>query len=659
MAPTPKEAVAGLIGGLYAIDFNQPMPDAAAPLAAFAASRSGQPGFMAVAVRRGWPARGRVLSAITGFSTPHLLPPLAHGATATPSGEIGYFVICPVPPGPSLLANLRPWPEAELIDYVLKPVALALGELQDLSVTHRGIRADNLFQTLPRTTVTLGAAWAAPPASHQPSWMEPPYSATCLPAGRGDGAVADDVYALGALMLMLALGQNPVEGMPDAEVLRNKLEVGSFTALAGTHRLPATLIELLRGMLADDPEHRPSPALLANPAAARARRIAARPPRRAQRPLDVGGQQAWTARMLAHAMKCFPDVAGPMLRDGTIDRWLRRGVGDVTAAGAIDEVTRMRGTEVLAADGRADALLVTRAIAILDPSAPMVWRGLALWPDGLASALDHALHTAPEQTDALAEIVQAQVATAWVQQRGAGRDATVDRLEGLETRHWFTGGRTGTGAWRLCYQLNPLVPCEAPATAKAWATRLTDLLPALEAHASRAPRGDQALVDRQVAVFIEARRDERLDVDLSRLAGAMTAGDLLSQLRLLARLQEKFTTNELPSLSQWAVAAVEPLLQRFSSTSRRERLAQQLAAMAQAGRLPPIVALFDNETEQHADKSGYAMAEARVAEIDRILAASASLARTRTVQARRIGQEVADGAGVLACVVALGIAVFA
>lgn len=658
MATTTKEAAAGLIGGLYTIDFSQPLPNMATPQAAFAATRSGLPGFMAVAVSRGWPVRVRALNALSGLTAPHLLPPLAHGSAPMPSGEVGYFVICLAPPGPSLLATLRPWPEAELTDFVLKPMALALGELQERDVTHRAIRAGNLFQSAPRTPVTLGCAWAAPPACHQPNWMEPPYSAVCLPTGRGDGSIADDVYALGALMVMLALGADPVAGVPDDEVLRNKLELGSYAALVGDHRLPSTLVELVRGMLADDPEHRPSPALLANPVAARARRIAARPPRRAQRPIEVGGELAWTGRMLAHAMYRAPDVAGPMLRNGTIDRWLRRGVGDVTAAAAIDEATRIRDTEVLAADGRADALLITRAIAVLDPTAPLVWRRMALWPDGLASALDHALHSAPEQADALAEIATAQIATAWVERRGAGHDAAIARLEGLETRHWFSGGRTGTGAWRLCYQLNPLVPCESPATARAWATRLSDLLPALEAHAARSPRGDQPLVDRQIAVFIEARRDERLDVDLSRLAGAMTAADFLSQLRLLARLQDKFSTNDLPFLSQWAVSAVEPLLQTFSSRSRRERLAKRLAALAQAGQLTPIVAVLDDEPERGGDKSGYEAAEARLAEIASSLAAWESSSPIRAAQARRAGQEVADGTGLLACVVALGFAVF-
>ena len=48
-------------------------------------------------------------------------------------------------------------------------------------------------------------------------------------------------------------------------------------------RLAARVAELLRGMLAEDPEHRPLPAQLLDPASLRGRRVAARPPRRSRR----------------------------------------------------------------------------------------------------------------------------------------------------------------------------------------------------------------------------------------------------------------------------------------------------------------------------------------------------------------------------------------
>src|SRR5689334_8179996 len=101
---------------------------------------------------------------------------------------------------------MRPWSEAELLGQVLAPAVKALQFLEARGVTHRAIRLNNLFRATPGASVVLGQGWAAPPASEQPAIYEPPYSAMCLACGRGDGSIADDVYALGVVLVALALG---------------------------------------------------------------------------------------------------------------------------------------------------------------------------------------------------------------------------------------------------------------------------------------------------------------------------------------------------------------------------------------------------------------------------------------------------------------------
>ena len=130
--------------------------------------------------------------------------------------------------GPEPAGSLHAWPEAELMANVLRPAAHVLEQLQARGVTHRGIRLDNVFQSHRGEPVVLGSAWAAPPAMAQPALFEPPYSAMCLRAGAGDGSIADDVYALGVLLLCLALGRAPLAQLDEASVVRRKLEQGSF-----------------------------------------------------------------------------------------------------------------------------------------------------------------------------------------------------------------------------------------------------------------------------------------------------------------------------------------------------------------------------------------------------------------------------------------------
>ncbi len=658
MADSPKGTAAPLVGGFYAVDFSHPLADAAPPLPAFAASHAGRPGFMAVVVARGSPARSRALSALGGLTAPNLLLPLAHGPAVLPSGEAGYVVICPAPPGPSLTIDGPAWSEADLIEQLLKPVAQTLAELQSRSVTHRAIRADNLFRAGPQKPVTLGCAWAAPAGCHQPAWMEPPYSAACLPAGRGDGTTADDVYALGALMMALSLGANPVHGLADGDVLRRKLDAGSYVALAEAHHLPMSLAELLRGMLADDPDHRPSPALLANPATARARRVAAHPVRRAQRPLQIGPEQAWTARTLAHAVQAAPDLGLTLLRTGVVGHWLRRGLGDNGVATQMDAIVQRRDAEAASGNDRADPLLVTRAVALLDPAAPLVWRSLAIWPDGLGPALDHALHHAPDLAPSLAEIVTARVVAVWEERRAEADGHSAARPDTANIRHWHEAGTGGFAPVRLCYSLNPLAPCESPATARAWVIRLAELLPALEDDAGRAASSTGEMVDASMAAFVAARRDERMDGDLQRLAAAVTPGDVLGQLRLLARVQAKLQPGALPQLSRRAGDLVRPLLERYHSRLRRKELTDRLADLAQGGQLSPIAAMLDDDEEWASDKAGLAAAQARLAAVEAALTGLSEAMAGKPDELRRTGQEVAEGFGLAACLAALAFAVF-
>lgn len=180
-----------LVASRYEVDTSRKLPPVGG-LAAFGAIDrvSGRADLMAIQLNRQWPARPRAFQALA-MPIEGLLTPMAYG----PARNVGYAISL-APPGPSVQDRSRPWPEAELLERVLRPVAHVLEQLQARGMTHRGIRLDNVFQSAPGQSVVLGTAWEAPPAMAQPVLFEPPYSAMCLPAGRGDGSIADDVYSL-------------------------------------------------------------------------------------------------------------------------------------------------------------------------------------------------------------------------------------------------------------------------------------------------------------------------------------------------------------------------------------------------------------------------------------------------------------------------------
>jgi hypothetical protein len=649
-----------LVDGRYAVDTGHVLPDAGGGLTAFMARdmRNNRGHLMAVQVSRGAPPRAAMLTDLPQLTAEGVLMPLAHGPAPGPGGVPGYFVICSAPPGPSLAAS-QPgtvWTESALLDQVLRAVATSLEALRRCRATHRAIRPNNVFRLGVGTPVVLGCAWASPPGMLQPTVYEPPYSAMCLPPARGHGSIADDVYALGVLLVALATGQQPMSGLSDSEIIQRKLDLGSFAAVVGDNRLTPSLSDLLRGMLAEDPTHRPAAELLMDPAVARSRRLAMRQARRAQRPLPVIGQPTWDPRSLAYAMSLHPEEAVRMLRSNEVDHWLRRNVGDTPMATRLDEVVRQRASDNDVTDPRADAVMVMRAIALLDPLAPLCWQGIALWPDSLGPALVDA-RTVPGLLNLLEEIVTFEAVARWASTRAEHCDMATLHQQARQWRAWQRRRGLGGGLLRVIYELNSLVPCASPLLGQRWIARLVDLLPALEAISEDPEARKRLPLDTHIAAFVAARQDARGGAEFSDLLGDGRGGPVVAQIRVLGKLQAQVAGKPLPGLAAWLAAQAEPTIATWHNRRTRERIEKRLAELAAQGMLAPVAALLDDPTARAADQQGLERATATVAAIDAELSQLKNGGPKRAAEARRLGRDIAVGIGLLTLTAALAAAI--
>jgi hypothetical protein len=593
---------------------------------------------MALRVRPGVPPRARILDSVEEVSLPNLLMPLADGPGLDAGGQPGWFIICQAPPGPALDLAAGPWREQELIASILLPAAAALEALSERRLTHRAIRPDNLFRGGPGQPVTLGPFWAAPPGTGQPPVADPPFLAWCRTSCQGDGSIADDVYALGVTLLALSMGRWPLAGTDPQEVLHRCLVHGSFATLtAGAPNLSTYLLDLLRGMLAEDPDHRPSPALLLDPLRAAARRSTTRPPRRAQRQIDIGGRSAWTARELAFALASQPEPALALLRDGTVDRWVRRSLNDPSLAAKIEEHEPGTGP----ASG---AMLMMRAVAAAEPLAPLVWRGMALWPDALGTALAAADSAT---ASVLREIVEEDVVAHWAAGHTRRAEFAVLVQQSHEWSLWLrTRGASG-GVNRLLYGLNPLLACASPLLAGRPVLRLSELLPALEAASAKADR-KQPPIDAHIVAFIAARAAQALKAELTGLNGFVSEAERPLVLSLFSRLQTRLNTGPLPGLAAWLHESGFTGVGRWRSKVTRGALAKRVAALVAAGMLAALVNAVEDGAAFAADASAAKAASARIAALKRRLEESEVRAAARVVEAKRLAHDIAAGAGLLA-----------
>ncbi|MGH7043440.1 MAG: hypothetical protein ACREFY_15120, partial [Acetobacteraceae bacterium] len=488
----------------------------------------------------------------------------------------------------------------------------------------------------------------------------------------------------------LATGAPPLAGLDPATAIRRKLELGSYEALVGDARLPALLADLLRGMLAEDPDHRPPPALLADPAAARARRVAARPPRRAQHPLRIGAITATGARSLAFAIATAPDAGLRALRSGTVDLWLRRELGDTTLSMRLEETLRLRGADRGAEDARGEALLLVRAAATLDPLVPVCWPGTAIWPDGLGPALAAARAagaaaqgsdpgasggqdpaTAGDSVRRLISLVQAEAVGAWADTRSGRADPMAHRAEARQWRGWLQTPGPAGGMYRLLYALNPLLLCASPLLAGRAVATLATLPVALNAVATPVPPAGDDAVDAHIMAFVAARQEhgagglagpgpesgDRADKAAGIVAPFGPPGvHPFVQMEVLARLQARFHPLPLPALARWLAAVATPLTAAWRHRGRRAEVAERLGVLAEAGLIAPMLALLRDPSSRLADERGFLAATQEMARIDAALAALETGAPGRAALARQWGQELAAGVGIAALAAVLGMA---
>jgi eukaryotic-like serine/threonine-protein kinase len=639
-----------LIAGRFAVDTNHPLPDAGGGLPAYmAADRQ----FMsarrvAVAVSRDACPRLKPLLAL-GDPIDNLMVPLGHGVAPAPGGKgEGYYVVCTAPPGPPLSATLAPWPEAALLDLVLRPAARVLDTLQSRGLTHRAIRLNNVFQAAPGQPVTLGAAWAAPPAMHQPVLFESPYQAMCHPAGRGDGSTAEDVYALGVLLLVLSCGRIPLTKLDDTALIRWKLDMGSFTALARDATMSGFVTDLVRGMLAEDPDHRPPPSLLLDPANARARRVAARPARRSQRPLMLGDIAVFDARTLGYALLKDEKKAIQALRSGMVTQWLRRGMGDSGLAAAIEEVVRNR-TADFTSGVPTEALLVMHTISTINSQVPLCWRGVAFWPDGLAALVADALASQNNLVAIAEEVLVDDIVQDWtLSDHGPTRAETVAlSFEVAASRQFLQTGGPG-GFLRIFYTLNPLLPCRAAVTSGAWIVTVAELMRFLE----RTAEGVSGrLIDLDLATFIAARADRRTEMQVNALLGKTDAGSIrAAELGLMRDMQQRYHPAPMPKLAKWVVARLQPTLEQWHNRQRRAALTVRLETLARDGLLARLVAVANDAAGRAADRAGAELAAMEQAAIDAELETIDSSDQARLLDAQGLGQAMTGAIGLMALI---------
>ena len=651
-----------LLNDRYAIDPGQPLADLDTPSAmAFAVEDRRQDGrsLFALICAPDLPVRTGAMAVLKGDMMRGLMPLVDWGPVEwSLAGQKCVAVVYERPLGgriSAFYAKGERFSEHELPQRVIEPISVALREMMSINVSHRAIRPDNLFfMDEERQQVVLGDCLTTPAGFDQPIVFEPMERGMALPEGRGTGDFRDDLYAFGVTIVFLLLGKNPVDKVSGENLIMTKIEQGTYATLCGHSRVPMSMLEPLRGMLSDDPNERWSPEDLEQWTSGRkATPIQKKASPRAEMRLPFAGREHATVRTLAFAMTRNVREAAVALKKGQIDLWLRRGLKDVKMAEAILSAVQASESQENSPAG-SDDFLVTKVAILMDPDAPIRYRGFSFMPEGFGPALAVALLRKGDAQVAI-DVVLQEIPGIWCSMHlGMGGDASALAKTFAQIRLFLLNKDPGFGVERCLYERNTGIPCQSPLIQRDQVLTIEELLPALD---EAAKHSDLKVwpIDRHVTAFIAARFNQDVGVHLRAIADRREDVSLVGMLSLLAYIQWRLKQDTLFGLASWVGGLLGAAIESYHSRTTRREIEREIPRLVRQGSLPELFDLIDNAERRRQDEDAFAAAVIEFATADAEAHKVETSDAARSDSAAQVGQQSAAMTSVVMTMVIIAI----
>jgi len=562
-------------------------------------------------------------------------------------GALRLAVVFGYPPGARIAIHpdgvLPRISETEMVERLIEPALPMLSFLASRNAAHRAIRPDNLYQGETATApLVFGECVTTPPGLHQPVVFETIERGMADRTARGQGSEADDLYALGVMIVAFLFGRVPGFGLSDDAIIDGKLQAGTYAWLLNRRALPRGLIEPIRGLVSDDPRFRWTvddlTAWVADSSIRPRKQIMTKSPR----PFTYGGHDYPNTRMLARAFARDWNAAAVEIRQGRLLKWVQRsgnedhrGVAGSVISGAMTQLNALG-----AAGSRQEAKLVSQVCIALDPLGPIRFEGLSVMHDGIGSALVFAQGD-DSRHRALLDLMRSDLPIFWLSR--SREVASGDGQAGLVMRRAVQSlKRTGPGFGpeRALYELNPGLSCQSPLVAGRGVVGIGSLLIALEAAAEG---GGKPPFDRHIAAFVAARFTRDVDRHLLLLADRNNdAGMGAGTLAILAAIQAMHGPPGLPGIARWIEPMLGPVVATFSNRTLREKIESQVHRLVKAGNLVGLASLLVESRWKTWDSKMRLAARAEFLHNEAEIARLSGREGTYTARGQRIGYKVAS-----------------
>ena len=484
----------------------------------------------------------------------------------------------------------------------------AIEALKNYNITHRAIRADNLYYAnADKTEIMIGDCCASFPGFHQPSAYETIENMLSIPEGRGNGNEKNDIYAIGVVMMALYLGHELGADLSTPELLRIKLKKGSYQALLAEEHIPNQISPILRNLLNDNTENRLNYLQAYNLLDGKAGNynsssLADRP----KRTISFNGEKFYNARDFAIAISNYPEDAYELVKSGKLLDWVKNGLEDEKLAGKIEKLLAAFPEGTTSLD-----VIMSKICILLAPDLPVKLNNLCLFPDGTPKAIFYALRNNTE-TKIFHELFSAELIKLWYQEQEHMRSPA----NAAEFRVYINRQDIGYGLERIMYDFDDDIPCVSPLLGDEFVNSPTRILRALDNTYARQIVKTMPY-DRNIIAYLRCKMGKKIDGILTDLATNKDYLQASAILRLYTSMQNKFGPAQLPHLSQWLASSSVAIIKSFHNLKYQKFLERELLKINKNGKLHELCDILEDEEARNKDKANYTKA---VSDINFLLA---------------------------------------
>lgn len=486
-------------------------------------------------------------------------------------------------------------------ERILKPFASILQDLRDRDFVHGSISANNLYNggSTNLSKIVLGECLATPSGHAQNLIYETIERSMADPISRGAGTRESDMYAFGVTLAVLLRQNDPMSGLDHDEIIRKKVEVGSYAAITGKDRFTGPILELLRGLLHDDPTQRWTIDEVV--AWMDGRRLSPKQSIRkvvAPRPIVFGSKKFLYPVMLAMDVERNPGELKKIIEEGELKNWINRALEKPALYEKVeDAITTAKNN---GQSGGYEERLASLVSMALDGDAPVRFARMHCFPEGVGSALAEAM-VSKKDLNIFADLFVQNIVMSWLKfQTNPNVDigALVTKFDAC--RMFVRQKNMGFGLERCLYLLNPEVRCLSEKLKNYYVLGPEDLMFAFE-DICQDGKSHSLFIDRHIAAFLSVKDPKIIDSYLPELNSDDHYKKVMANLICFSSIQRRSQLPYFPAIASAFATQLSVVYKRYHDRTIREKLQKSVEKFAQEGDLIKMAALMDNPDVQQKD----------------------------------------------------------